>query len=521
MARTGALVLLACAIGVVTVRWGSFVAGGSDSACYATQAVRWAEVLKYPGSASLQPSDPLALAAPWPGAAFTFAPTGHVPSETVPGAFVPICPAGLPMVMAPLYLAGGPSLMFAVVPLFGVGLVLATYSLGARFNSRVGVAAACLAAASPLFLYQVVQPMSDVPAAALWVAATAWATGARPRDITLAGMATSAAVLMRPNLVPLGFALGVYLLVRPERSATVRVRSAVTYALWSAPGCIAVAIIQRYFYGSPFASGYGSFDALFAWSHVIPNLTRYATWLWEAHTPAIVLLLLAPVLLPGALTALLLTLFAINLALFVPYVVFSDWSFTRFLLPTVPMLLVLVAAVLDSVVVRLFRSGISPGTRSAMTRSAVALGVVVSIVCALFVNQAIRRRAFELRSMEQRFARAGRFVAERLPANAFMITDYESGSIPFYSGRRTLAWSALDPAWLDRAIEFARESGFEPYLLFERWEEPQFRTRFGESGVGRLDWPPMAEVATQVRIYRVSDRDRYREGLAVPTEYAR
>jgi hypothetical protein len=31
----------------------------------------------------------------------------------------------------------------------------------------------------------------------------------------------------------------------------------------------------------------------------------------------------------------------------------------------------------------------------------------------------------------------------------------------------------------------------------------------------------MAEVATQVRIYRVSDRDAYREGVAVRTEYVR
>jgi len=57
--------------------------------------------------------------------------------------------------------------------------------------------------------------------------------------------------------------------------------------------------------------------------------------------------------------------------------------------------------------------------------------------------------------------------------------------------------------------------------MFERWEEPEFRARFTGSDVGRLDWPPVAEVATQVRIYRVSDRDRYRQGVAVPTEYAR
>jgi len=521
MLRTSALAVLIAAVVFTSVRWGSFVAGGSDSACYATQAVRWAEVLTHPRTASLQPSDPLARSAPWPEAASTFAPTGHVASRAVPGAFVPICPAGLSMVMAPLYIVGGPPLMFAIVPLFGVALILAVYRLGDRFNVRVGTAAAFLTAASPVFLYQVVQPMSDVPAAALWVGAVAWATGTKRRDAMFAGMATSLAVLMRPNLVPLGFAIGIFLLVRPERSWSERVRGALMYALWSVPGCVVVAILQAYFYGSPLASGYGSFEGLFSGSHVAPNLTRYASWLWGSQTPALALVLVALALLPGAVTTLLLALFVVNLALFLPYTVFDDWSFTRFLLPTIPLLMVLVAAAIDGVVGRLFRQGISPGDPSARKRSAIAVSVVVSILCGLLVHQAIGRRAFELRSMEQRFARSGRFVAERLPPDAFVITDYESGSIPFYSGRRTLAWRALDPAWLDRAIAFARAHGFEPYLLFERWEEPEFRQRFAQSDIGRLDWPPMAEVATQVRIYRVSDRDRYRDGFAVPTEYAR
>jgi hypothetical protein len=137
------------------------------------------------------------------------------------------------------------------------------------------------------------------------------------------------------------------------------------------------------------------------------------------------------------------------------------------------------------------------------------------------VHEARIRHAFDLQAMESRFARAGRFVAQRLPANALVITDYESGSVPFYSGRRTLAWRALNGQWLDRAIAFVRDQGLEPYLLFERWEEPEFRTRFADSPFGSLDWPPIAEVSTQVRIYRVADRDRYRAGLSVATEYVR
>jgi hypothetical protein len=67
-----------------------------------------------------------------------------------------------------------------------------------------------------------------------------------------------------------------------------------------------------------------------------------------------------------------------------------------------------------------------------------------------------------------------------------------------------------------------RSRGFEPFLLFETWEEPAFRTRFGaQSVIGRLDWRPAAEVASQVRVYRPGDRERYLRGVQPPTEYVR
>jgi hypothetical protein len=91
--------LLALAAMVVGIRWGTSVAGGSDSYCYLHQAERWASVLRQVGR--LQVPEPLALGAPWPDAPLTFAPAGHIPSPTVPGAIVPICAAGLSIAMAP------------------------------------------------------------------------------------------------------------------------------------------------------------------------------------------------------------------------------------------------------------------------------------------------------------------------------------------------------------------------------------------------------------------------------------
>src|SRR5688572_9957497 len=192
-----ALAALAAAVIVTAARWGSFVAGGPDSYCYVNQAQRWSAVLT--GQGDLQVAEPLAIEAPWPNASLTFAPVGHTASPTVAGAAVPICPAGLSLAMAPFVAVGGPRAAFAVVPLFGVLLVLATFAVGSRYGARIGMAAALLTASSPVFLYQVVQPMSDVPAAALWMLAVACATGTRPRSVLWSGLLTSAAFLVRPR----------------------------------------------------------------------------------------------------------------------------------------------------------------------------------------------------------------------------------------------------------------------------------------------------------------------------------
>jgi hypothetical protein len=505
-----ALALLVAIVITVSWRWGSFVAGGSDSYCYVHQAERWADAIAHPFSGRLQVVEPLALEVPWPDAPSSFTPIGHVPSTTEPGAIVPICPSGFSIAMAPFVLVGGPQAAFLVIPLFAAVLVLATYAIGARFGARVGLASAAVTAASPAFLYQAVQPMSDVPAAALWLVAVACATGAKPRHLRLAGVAASGAILIRPNLVPLGVAIGLFVMLRPERPWSQRIREAAIYAAWCVPGCVGVALIQWAFYGSPLASGYGSFSSLFAASHVGPNLRRYGLWLWQSHTPAVALALLAPLVLPGPLTALLLGLAVVNLGVYLPYLVFEDWSFLRFLLPTLPLLLILVMATLDAV----WRRARLPG-------SAVMLAVAAMVFAAGLAREARDRSAFRLQQMEARFARAGSAVDERLPANALVLASWQSGSVRFYSGRKTLAWHGLDPAWLDRAVADLRARGYEPYLLFERWEEQGFRERFQGSALAALDWPPAFEIASQVRIYRPGDRERYLNGTAAPTEYVR
>ncbi|HEY6360721.1 MAG TPA: glycosyltransferase family 39 protein [Vicinamibacterales bacterium] len=501
--RKVALTVLLAGVVAAGVRWGTFVAGGSDSFCYAHQAERWA-------SGRLQVVEPLALEAPWPEAPLSFAPAGHVPSPTQLGALAPICPAGLSLAMAPFRWLGGRDAIFLVVPLFGALLVGATFIAGARFGARVGLAAAAIVACSPVFLYQLMQPMSDVPAAALWVLAVASATGTATRGPLVAGVAAGAAILTRPNLLPLGVPIALFLLFRPERAWRDRLSAALACTGGASVGCVAVALIQNAFYGSPFSSGYGSLEVLFRAEHVGPNASHYLSWMSEAHTPVWLVALAAPLVLPGALSALYAAMFVVNLACYLPYVTFAEWAYVRFLLPTIPLVLVLMVATIDAACRRLLPRAAAP-----------VLAVVTLVLAVVFLRAASEHRAFRLHVLEARYARAGAFVGERLPANALVITRWQSGSVRYYSGRRTLVWDGLDPAWLDRAIVFARERGLVPFLLFERWEEPLFRQRFAGSPLAALDWPPAVEIAGQVRIYRPEDRDRYARGLPVTTEYAR
>src|SRR5687767_932106 len=168
-----------------------------------------------------------------------------------------------------------------------------------------GACAAFLVACSPIFLYQAVQPMSDVPAAALWLAAlvalrprSAGAAGGAPRREYVAGFCASAAVLMRPNLVLVVLPLFALL---PVAGRLPKLGSWLRFGVASLPAAIAMAMLNGARYGSPLASGYGDTEVLFSFAHVAPNLSRYPRWLLETQTPLVVLGTIAPLLLwtPG------------------------------------------------------------------------------------------------------------------------------------------------------------------------------------------------------------------------------
>jgi hypothetical protein len=189
------LALCAAAISaMLAVRYGIFVAGGSDAYGYVSEAALWA-------AGRLTVPEPLAPIGRAVG--IITATLGYRPA-LVPGASVPTYAPGYPMLMALAMKVGGESAAYMVVPICAGLIVVLTYLIGARFaGPRTGFLAAVLLTCSPMFLFESLEPMSDVPVT-LWFLVAWWLLlHDRPAIAFAAGLATSGAILTRPNLAPL------------------------------------------------------------------------------------------------------------------------------------------------------------------------------------------------------------------------------------------------------------------------------------------------------------------------------
>ena len=353
----------------------------------------------------------------------------------------------------------------------------------------------------------------------LWVWTAAWLlalSGGRAASSS-AGLMTSAAILTRPNLAPLALVLAIAVMMRHPR----RIERGAWFALGVIPGCLAVAAINRMLYGSPLTSGYGSLGGLFAWSQLWTNARRYPVWLLQSHSPIVFLALVAPLVTrtepeASATTAetrgcgALMLAFAGALFLsYLFYLPFDSWTYVRFLLPAIPLLLILAASVIVTTVCRLpehFR------------------GATIVLVCALlagwYVYRAQRLGIFKVAAGERRCVAVGEYLRYALPENGVVVSLLQSGSLRFYGHRSTVRWDWLDPERLDEVLEVLRAGGYVPYILLEDHEERAFRARFGRhSAVGRLDWPASMTYygVVEVHVYSPDDRVRYIRGERILT----
>ena len=219
-------------------------------------------------------------------------------------------------------------------------------------------------------------------------------------------------------------------------------------------------------YGSPFRTGYGQLGHLFGLSAVPVNASRYFGWLVETHTPFPLLAFAAPFVVARekrADAALAIGLILATCFIYFLYTPFDDWSYLRFLLPAIALMLVLASAV-TCVMRSVTHAAFSPAARRSRRR--IVIVAVITAALALFcVRTADDRLAFNLKFLEQRYRSAGIVVRDRLPENAVVLSVWDSGAVRFHGRKEALIWAGLDPAWLDRSLSWLDEHGRTPYIL--------------------------------------------------------
>jgi hypothetical protein len=490
------IILLGCVIGI---QHGTFTAGGSDSYGYVSQASLWM-------NGSLRVQQPWVQQFSWPDREWTFAPLGYRPLSA-DGTIVPTYAPGLPILMAAFQGLLGANGPFFVVPVFGALALWFTYLLGRSVtDSRtVGALAALLLLTSPVFLAQLLQPMTDVPVAAGWTLVALLAfreaqreTGASFRSVSavVAGLVAGATLMIRPNLALL--ALVPLITWRGRRAQVLR------FGVAFAPAIAAIAALNAYLYGSPFTSGYGAFGDLYSWTSAGPNLKRYGLWLVRTESPLVAFAII-PAALPGAFPShtrtnarlCLGSLIGFTLMSYVFYTPFELWTYLRFLMPAYPALFVSMAIGIRFTCEKL----------PIPLRAAAAAAICIICLASTFIftrDQFI----FSVAKFEQRHIRSAEYVTQLTPETAVILCAEHSGSVRYYAHRITLRFDALHEDGLDAALSELRAKGYQSYIVVDDWEEQDFRKRFAaKNRAGRLDWSPIATVKTnpEVRIYATAD----------------
>ncbi|HUF47710.1 MAG TPA: hypothetical protein VMM93_07825 [Vicinamibacterales bacterium] len=499
LGRWPLITAIGLAIVVVALgRTGSFVAGGADSYGYLSEARLWLD-------GQLRVRQDVMQAAPFPAAQAIFTPLGYEGSRD-PFHIVPVHAPGLPLLMAAGVLVVGWCGAFWVVPLMGGLLIVATYAMGARLGRPVvGLAAAVLVAASPAVLFMLVNPMSDLPAAAALATAIACVLGRGRASALSAGLWVGLAILIRPNLVPVAVPFGLFTLRRDLSARPRRLVTGTTPWLFAGAsvGIGIVAAVNAHLYGSPFTSGYHDLDYDIA--HVWPNVGRYLGWLLDTQGP-LVFVGLAALALPtralwitGAAREAVWFFVVFVAAVVVPFLFFSineAWWYLRYLLPMWPVMMLATAAALGA----LFGRGL-PGR-------VVAVGLLVWAVW-FGSSAAVERGVFGIRALEQKYIDAADLVAGHTDGRAAILAVQHSGSVRHYAGLMTLRWDMFERGTLDAALDWLAATGRRPWLLVEPWEAELFRRRYGATdAAGQLDWAPRVtlEAVTTIHLYDLADR---------------
>jgi hypothetical protein len=494
-----AMAVTVCGFGLA---YGSRAVGGADQYGYVSQAELWLR-------RDLRTEQSFVSELPWPRAAWAFSPLGYRPYHQDESFIVPVYPPGLPIVLAGVKWLAGHTAMFGIVPLSAGLLVLATYGVGRRLRSSgVGLIGAWLIASSPTVLFMMMQTMTDVPVAAAWTWAIFSLLGATTASAAAAGLLSSAAVLIRPNLVPLVAILSLHYLFKMRHSSgrSEALAQLAVFVSGALPGIAAVALINRHLFGSPLVSGYGSATELYDLANVPANLRNYLAWLIESHTPIALCGLVAifvPVrrLWPGLSDrSVFIVIGAFVAFVWISYCawhIFDDWWFTRLLLATWPLIMIGVAAICAA------------AYHTTPTRMRPVVVVFVIALGVVQIRYAAAHTAFVIGDGDRRFVGGSRLVGRMTEPNSVIVSLTFVGAIRYYGGRMTLNYENLPANVLDEAVDSLRNHGVRTYAALDQWEITPFRRRFaGARCLSSLDRKPIAiyENPGKMLLFDLSER---------------
>ncbi len=465
--RTAA-VIFAATVAFLAYAWllfwhASFAVGGSDSSGYANAArlilagrvVEPVEALKHLGL----PPDFVRL----------FIPLAFEPGPR-PATMVPFYPPGMPLHVAFAALVGGWNYgPFVVSPLAALMSVFLIYLVGRELGlSRLfSTAGAAVLALCPVFVFQAVQPMSDVVATMWSLAAILFALRSRRRGIwaAAAGAAFGIAVLVRPTdallIFPIAFAL------RP------RPRTLLWFLLGGAPCAAAFLVWNQLAFGNPFRIGYSNLGGVFSVSNFPVRFRHYVGWLAKLMSP---LLLAGWVLAAGDRRAtardrlLLVSWFASFFFFYCFWEAYDAWWYTRYLLPALP------ALILASLLVA--RDGLSPqrGGRGVLARR--LLAVLLLAVVLLVERSGIQRfNVLKFGEGERLYPEASHWAESQVPPRSLVISMQMSGALKFYTNLTPVRWDWIDPRQVPLLQERARAEGYQWFALLAPFENEELQKR--------------------------------------------
>ena len=415
------------------------------------------------------------------------APLGYLFVNGAVATVVPTYPPGTSLHMAGARMLGEWA-VFAVAPLAALALVLGTYALGrTRGDPTTAAIAASLIACNPILLALATVPMSDTLAAAYWTWSLVLAASARASLQACAGGLAGLAVVVRPNLAPLVLGPAGCALAVSGLAGVARIGAG------ALPGLAFLAWHNARLYGAATATGYGSVSAWFSLSYILTNARRYGGWLWQTMSPlplAGFVIEAVAVVRRRRLVDLPLVLFVlITVAIYLVYQPWPHWTFARFLLPALPVVVLMAVALVRR------------------TYATQPLVVAALVLVALGWQMDFEQRS-ELRRSNEAMVRFKDLPDELRRLDLLrhpLVTRVHSGSVRYYGGVTAFRWDAMSPDELRRGVQAALDAGEMPLLVDDSDDREEFERVFGPVSCWAESGAPLVVLTrhAEIRVLRM------------------